>query len=50
MRLIHWALWAQQAGLAEDLSGAAKRHLLARHVPAGLHAARSGRLRGLLCM
>src|SRR4051794_20159187 len=39
----------QQAGLAEDLLGPAERYPLARYVPAGLHAARSGRVRGLFC-
>src|SRR4051794_16685178 len=44
----HRALRAQQADLAEDLLGSAERHPLARYVPAGLHADRSGRVRGLL--
>ena len=44
----HRALRAQQAGLAEDLPGPAERHPLARHLPAGLHADRPGRVRGLL--
>src|SRR3712207_365715 len=37
----HRALRAQQAGLAEELLGPPERHPLARHLPAGLHAARS---------
>src|SRR5215213_2047242 len=38
----------QQAGLAGDLPGPAERHPHARHVPSGLHAARPGRVRGVL--
>ena len=44
----HRALRPQQAGLAGDLPGPAERHPLARHLPPGLHAARPGRVRGLL--
>src|SRR3954454_18316769 len=39
---------SQQTGLAADLSGAAERHSLARHLRAGVHADRPGGLRGRL--
>ena len=34
-------VWPQQAGVAQDLSGAAKRHPVARHISARVHADRS---------
>ncbi len=36
----HRPIWPQQAGLAQDLSGAAAWHLFARHIPARVHADR----------